>query len=310
MRLPQTLIAFLLCICTSSFSQTIIVGKVLERGSTAPIPYVNVMIVGTTVGTATDESGKFTLRIDENNSQREIRFSSIGYISSTHQIDSLLARREEIIIELAAEVTLLGEVSIDGLKLIPRDIISHAVQSIPKNYNQKAFNAEYYSRIVTQNPTNGARYNLESVLFGYYEGYGEKQKRKFKILQKREAGENPIGGHLYWPSHELFQADLLSQPEQNGIFALKHIDKFQLTLEDVTLYDNDTVQVIEKGDYRLRDCSRSIQWETIHYNRGSNCKAHRECATFSLRYYLQKDRRTLLSLPDQRQSRIQKGFSN
>jgi hypothetical protein len=245
MRLPQTLIAFLLCICTSSFSQTIIVGKVLERGSTAPIPYVNVMIVGTTVGTATDESGKFTLRIDENNSQREIRFSSIGYISSTHQIDSLLARREEIIIELAAEVTLLGEVSIDGLKLIPRDIISHAVQSIPKNYNQKAFNAEYYSRIVTQNPTNGARYNLESVLFGYYEGYGEKQKRKFKILQKREAGENPIGGHLYWPSHELFQADLLSQPEQNGIFALKHIDKFQLTLEDVTLYDNDTVQVID-----------------------------------------------------------------
>jgi hypothetical protein len=245
MRLPQTLIALLFCICTSSFSQTMIVGKVLEKGSTAPIPYVNVSLVGTTIGTSTDESGKFTLRIDESSARREIKFSSIGYISATHEIDSLLALSDEIVIELAAEVTLLGEVSVDGLRLIPRDIISHAVRSIEKNYNQHPFNAEYYSRIVTQNPTSGGVYNLESVLFGYYEGYGEKQKRKFKLLQKRESGANPIEGHLYWPSHELFQADLLSQPEQNGIFALKHIDKFQLTLEDVTLYDKDTVQVID-----------------------------------------------------------------
>jgi hypothetical protein len=243
MRL-HLMVVGLFCYATTSFCQ-VLTGKLVEKQTAAPIAYANVVVIGTSIGTATDENGNFSLRIDQQNENRLVRFSSIGYLSSTHRADSLLALRDKIVIELAAEVTLLGEISVDAMRITPRDIIANAVKSIPKNYNQKPFNAEYISRISTQRLMKGSSYNLESVLFGYYQGYGSHSERKFKILHKREQGTNPIKEYQYWPSHELFQADLLSHPEQNGVFALKHLDKFELTLEDVTLYDQDTVQVID-----------------------------------------------------------------
>ncbi|KAF0140963.1 MAG: TonB-dependent receptor plug [Stygiobacter sp.] len=57
-----------------------ITGKVIDKSTKQPIQYVNVLVVGTKLGSVTDSTGKYTINgIDENIYQ--LKYSFIGYIS-------------------------------------------------------------------------------------------------------------------------------------------------------------------------------------------------------------------------------------
>jgi hypothetical protein len=236
-------------------AQNLLFGKVIDNSTRQQVPFANIVIMNASSGTAAGDNGKFVLSIATNQLMSKIRISSIGYVSSVHRIDSLLILKGEIVFQLVPEVKWIDEISVTDQRITPRDILVNAIKSLPKNYNQTSFNAEYYSTITTQNPTTAEPYKVETILFGHYEGYRSNAKRKFEIVHKRESGTNPIKDYLYWPALELFHADLLIHPEQHGIFNLKHIDKFELTLTDITTYDRDTIQII---DYVLPKPTKAV----------------------------------------------------
>jgi len=62
----------------SSFSQGFTVtGKVTDSKTGEPLPFVNVIIKGTTEGTTTDNDGNYTLKVPGGNVS--LRFSFVGY---------------------------------------------------------------------------------------------------------------------------------------------------------------------------------------------------------------------------------------
>ena len=70
--------------------QKLIFGQVLDGGSLEPLPYVNVYINNSTIGTASNERGEFSLKIP--NGRHELVFSLIGY--NSHKLPISVANKD------------------------------------------------------------------------------------------------------------------------------------------------------------------------------------------------------------------------
>jgi hypothetical protein len=82
-----TLFLFVLIISEHSYSQTY-KGKVVLNETNSGIAYVNIGIIGGNIGTVTDESGNFSICLDNKYDKDSIRFSMIGYDSESFLISS------------------------------------------------------------------------------------------------------------------------------------------------------------------------------------------------------------------------------
>ncbi len=92
---------------TSIYSQTKVSGQVLDNFN-QPIPFANIVFVSSTVGTITDESGRFYMEADEKYSN--IKVSFIGFQTKTIKLNGGVTYNMEIILE--EEAAALDEVVI------------------------------------------------------------------------------------------------------------------------------------------------------------------------------------------------------
>lgn len=107
MRSIPTLIALFLS--HSLLSQQLIEGQIVDQQN-IPVPYVNVGIPGTPVGTCSYEDGKFKLYTPDSMLNSPITFSAIGYIKKQVKIDT--ARQPNLIIKLSESTKILDEVRV------------------------------------------------------------------------------------------------------------------------------------------------------------------------------------------------------
>lgn len=101
----------------------IISGKVTEEDGTA-IPYASVNVKGTTKGTNTDEEGKYSIEVE--NEQSILVFSYIGYST----IEVLVGQQTTINITLKIDAKLLSEVVVVGYGVQKKANLTGAVDQI------------------------------------------------------------------------------------------------------------------------------------------------------------------------------------
>jgi TonB-dependent SusC/RagA subfamily outer membrane receptor len=106
----------------NSEAQTI-TGSVTEEDGTA-IPFASVNVKGTTKGTNTDERGKFSIEVD--NEQSILVFSYIGYSS----IEVLVGQQTSINVILKIDAKLLSEVVVVGYGIQKKVNLTGAVDQI------------------------------------------------------------------------------------------------------------------------------------------------------------------------------------
>lgn len=90
---------------SSALKDGMIIGTVFDE--TGPLPGANVLVKGTTIGTATDFDGKFELAIPKD--ARELQFTYLGYITKTQFINS-----NNLNVVLEADEQTLDEVVVLG----------------------------------------------------------------------------------------------------------------------------------------------------------------------------------------------------
>ncbi len=100
--------------------------------SDAPLPGVNVLVKGSTVGTTTDTNGKFTLEVPDENSV--LVFSFIGYHSQEIQVGN----QTTINVKMAMDVQSLQEVVVVGYGEQKKTTITGAVTSIKSDVISQA----------------------------------------------------------------------------------------------------------------------------------------------------------------------------
>lgn len=104
-------VLFLLFLCAfQSFSQSKTAkGFVYDEDTKQPIPYVNISIIESSNGTSSDESGSYTLEIEEKDLNKNIHLSSLGYNDSIISVEQFIKLDK---IFLKAKIEQLNEVVI------------------------------------------------------------------------------------------------------------------------------------------------------------------------------------------------------
>ncbi|MWB94130.1 SusC/RagA family TonB-linked outer membrane protein [Flavobacterium sp. GA093] len=116
-----------LCIamlCTvATFGQLTVKGTVKDKGA-VPIPGVNVIVKGTTVSTATDFDGNFSITVP--NKESQIEFSFIGFTNKTVKVDGQTTLN--IVLQEANQT--LDEVVVVGYATVKKSDVTSSIASV------------------------------------------------------------------------------------------------------------------------------------------------------------------------------------
>ncbi len=172
------------CVVTiSSFAQNNIVlqGKIFNKNSNEPIPYVHISLKGSSRGTVSNISGEFQFNIPKKNEGGFIHFSCIGYKPISLKVSRFKKLENIYLIPFQA---LLSEVII-----IPKsasDIVRDAIKNIPKNYPLIPSQSSGFYREEVKNAKGEHLYLSEGLLQIHKESYRNKHQRgHVKIIKGR-----------------------------------------------------------------------------------------------------------------------------
>ncbi|MER2996960.1 SusC/RagA family TonB-linked outer membrane protein [Pontibacter populi] len=107
-----------------AYAQTTVTGRVTTANEGIPLPGVSVVVKGTTVGTATDVNGNYSLTLPEQ--ANTLRFSYIGFIAQEVAVDN----RSVINILLEEDTKTLEEVVVIGYGTQRRSELTGAISSV------------------------------------------------------------------------------------------------------------------------------------------------------------------------------------
>jgi len=105
----------LLLIAFVSTGQANIEGRVLNRDTKEPIPYANIGIFKSNIGTLSNPDGSFSLQLPQKFKDDSLSFSALGFEKRAIPIQAL--GKENTIVYLLEKVTLLDEVLVHGKKV-------------------------------------------------------------------------------------------------------------------------------------------------------------------------------------------------
>ncbi len=112
MKNKITLLTLLFFFSGPVMAQDTLNGIVLDNLSGTPVPMANIIVTGTTYGTAADVNGRFRLVLRADHHM--LRISSLGYASAIVHIDPALRERGELTVRLAPSIIDVDEVMVKG----------------------------------------------------------------------------------------------------------------------------------------------------------------------------------------------------
>ncbi len=119
--------------------QNVVTGKVIDSETGEPIPGVNIIVKGTTVGTMTDASGNYSLSVLDRNAT--LVFSFIGYSSQEIPLEG----RSKLNVSLVSETVGLEEVVVIGYGTQRKKDLTSSIASVSaENLNKAVVTSPVY----------------------------------------------------------------------------------------------------------------------------------------------------------------------
>jgi len=151
----------------SVLAQQVLTGTVTSAEDRAPLPGVNIMLKGTTMGTVTDLNGNYTLRVLNLNDT--IIYSYVGYRSQEIPVNG----QTVINVILKVETELMEEVVVIGYGTVKKDdltgsvavVASEDLNKTPASDFGKALQGRATGVLITQNgnPASGATIKVRGI---------------------------------------------------------------------------------------------------------------------------------------------------
>jgi TonB-linked SusC/RagA family outer membrane protein len=124
-QLAVLAVVCLLACVVPAYAQTTVTGKIISGEDSSPLPGVNILVKGTSMGTISDVDGNY--RIDVPSADATLTFSFVGYVSQ----EVALGGRAAVDIVLASDARQLSEVVVTALGIQKeKKALGYAVQSI------------------------------------------------------------------------------------------------------------------------------------------------------------------------------------
>lgn len=176
----------------------IVSGKVLEERGEHGIAYANIGIRGTYIGTSSDATGAFTIKVPKTYLQDSVRVSCIGYKELAIAVKDLPFQK---IISLTPSLQVLKEVQITSERLTADKIMKRVIKNIKQNYTQEPYTQRrLYKKRVFDEQTE--EFYLQEALYDVYDDNGYQEVAMYpirytgfsKLLQAREAQVDTLSG--------------------------------------------------------------------------------------------------------------------
>lgn len=126
----------------------IIKGIVFDERKSEPLPYCNIAVMGSTVGTMSNLDGKFSLKIPESFHSDTLRFSCIGYHTYSLPIAQIANTDTEIVLKRQT----IQLKTIDVIHYNPHQVLDSFFYRIKYNYEDRyVLFTTYYREVIKQN---------------------------------------------------------------------------------------------------------------------------------------------------------------
>jgi phage terminase small subunit len=246
-------------------------GRVLDEQTNEPMAFVNIGLVGTTMGVASNTEGYFELAVPPRYANHATRFSAIGYASREMQFHELQGN-EEVVVYLKPVAYALADVKVVGTVDATRRLLEKVVNNIPKNYISRPYNYEgYFERVVSVNGKETEKKEA-IVLLHDKRGYERVDVARaftdlnytFTQVRRGKPFASAADGMIYFD--DVVTADVVRHAR--NALDTKNSREYRFRDKGKTFYDGDTVQVIAyeclrpslstTGDYAPLTCSGEI----------------------------------------------------
>ncbi len=232
-------------------------GTVRDADSHQPLPYVNIRVAQSALGTTSDKNGRYQLSLSPGT--YEIRFTYIGY-GSVHRTLTLPSEQRLLDVDLRQ-----GEVLLDELVVTPQDnpalaIIRRAIESKERARELlRSYMLTSHSKLVaTVKRLSGARVSInditaDSTVTGIVESqtdaYWEQPDHYKEIIRARkQSAFIPAAGNLLASRFFIidFSADLISIGETKivGPVSASGLDRYFYRLIGTTTMGEDSIYAI------------------------------------------------------------------
>ncbi len=224
-----------------------ITGQITDKQTGEPIPFVNVGVVGTYIGAASNVDGFYEVKIPGQYRSKQLSFSAVGYGTYTDNI-AALAKIKKLDVALNPKTFVIQAVDIEAKSTVLYKRIRDAVDKIEQNYLQLPFSYDLYYR--SEKKENGEVSRLREAALqlyddkGYHRGdaYQVFRERNYKFLEVRKNFDNVslADGTTYLD--ELLELDIVRV--RGNILNKNQVDDYDLELVEETEYENEPVWVI------------------------------------------------------------------
>jgi hypothetical protein len=122
-------------------------GIVRDKETKEPLPFVGIGVKGTTMGTASNENGEFTLNLPS--LPQTLVFSELAHVKDTVRVTT---PGQSIEVMMAPASVVLSEVKVGSYAY---QLVDRAYQQLKKNYDRKFYGKAYYRQItrIDNDPT-------------------------------------------------------------------------------------------------------------------------------------------------------------
>ncbi len=224
-----------------------ITGKITDKKTAEPLPFVNVGLEKSYIGGATNLDGFYELKVPKKYKDNKIEISAVGY-STVFVTVAEAMKSEHYNVELVPMAFEVGEVEVVAESRMQYTRVKKAIENIAKNYLQAPFNYDMYYRGELKEGNSVVRLRESAVRLydnkGYKRGdaYQVFRERGYDFMEVRKNFENETlaDGSTYLD--ELLEMDIVRV--RGNVLNLNQIDDYKLSLEGETEYEGDKVWII------------------------------------------------------------------
>lgn len=240
--LPKIIFTFLLLLLTQfTFSQTIISGKVFDAKTKEPMPFVNLIIKGTTAGATSDFDGNF--QIKTNLKGDSLVGTYIGYKRFSATVKNGATQTINVPLEILEEGVTLAEVVINPGENPAHRIIRAAIAHKEQNNKRRldAYQYEAYNKI---------EFDLNNIPKGLKDKKAFKPiKFIFNNIDSSNSGEKPFLplfmvetlSDFYWRDNPKTKKEIIKASKITGVENQSVSQVMGDMYQNVNVYDNDVI---------------------------------------------------------------------
>lgn len=162
-------------------------GTVLDKKTEEPLPFTNVIIEGTSIGTISNEEGKFELVFSKKYLVSNVIFSFIGYQNTKIPVKKF--KNPNKIIHLLSVTESLDEIVVKT-KNKYKELIDEAITLIPVNYSQETAYLETYYRELTKIDDQYTRFvdAACSIRYSPYDDHFDERQSRINYIRFERSG--------------------------------------------------------------------------------------------------------------------------